>query len=71
MKKAETLTSQFRREVKKMKSKSGIGIGEVYRGNWFAFKSLTFLMDQMKPRTISDAGMEVCKMAYTVNIYYT
>ena len=31
MKKIDTLTGQFRREVKKMKPKSGIGSDEVYR----------------------------------------
>ena len=47
----------------KKKPKSGIGSDEVYKGNWFAFKSLTFLLDKMKPRSTSDAGMEVSNMS--------
>lgn len=40
----------------------GSGSDEVYKGNWFAFNSLTFLLDKMKPRSTSDAGMEVSNM---------
>ncbi|KAK3849385.1 hypothetical protein Pcinc_043862 [Petrolisthes cinctipes] len=70
MKKIDTLTAQFRRELRKMKDKSGSGSDEVYKGNWFAFNSLTFLMDKMKPRSTSDAGMKVSNMSYRQYLLY-
>lgn len=70
VKKIETLVGQFRREVKKMKTKSGAGSDEVYKGNWFAFNSLNFLLDKMKPRETLDAGIKVSNMQNTTNIYY-
>ena len=51
MKKVDTLIGQFRREIKKMVCKSGSGSEEIYKGNWFAFNSLIFLLDKMKPRS--------------------
>lgn len=59
-KKIDTLTGQLRRELKKMKQpKSGSGSEDVYKGNWFAFNSLSFLLDKLKPKTTLDAGSEV------------
>lgn len=62
IKKVEILTTQFRREVKKMKRKSDTRPDEVYQGNWFAFKSLAFLLDKMKPRSKTNAAAEVSQL---------
>lgn len=64
MKKLDTLAEQFRWEVRKLKPISDSGTDEVYNSSWFAFNSLTFLLDEMKPRSKPSAGMEVCNMSY-------
>lgn len=51
--KIRILTTQFRREVKKMKKEwmpAGDGTEDVYKASWFAFESLSFLIDKMKPQ---------------------
>ncbi|XP_022169761.1 uncharacterized protein LOC111033371, partial [Myzus persicae] len=48
-----SLQSSLRREKSKIKRSHGTGTGrdEVYEGTWFAFKSLSFLMDKNIPRS--------------------
>ncbi|KAL7634513.1 UNVERIFIED_CONTAM: hypothetical protein RMT77_014890 [Armadillidium vulgare] len=48
-KKMECLLSGFRREKLKMKKSIGKDVDEIYRSNWFAYNSLSFLLDKDKP----------------------
>lgn len=48
MKKRLTNGTMLRSEEEKAEPKFGAGSDEVYKGNWFAFSSLMFLVDKMK-----------------------
>ena len=58
-KKMKTLIGQFHREVKKSKSTSGSGAADVYESNWFAYSSMTLLLNRNKPHGMQDVGMQV------------
>lgn len=58
-KKMKTLIGQFRREQKKMNTKSGAGTGDAYISTWFAFNSMKFLLTRNTPHPTNDCGIRV------------
>ncbi|XP_069688554.1 uncharacterized protein [Periplaneta americana] len=57
--KMECLLSSLRREKVKIKKSNGAGRerDEVYKSSWFAYESMSFIMDKNKPRPIQN-GIE-------------
>ncbi|XP_076061989.1 uncharacterized protein LOC143037517 [Oratosquilla oratoria] len=70
-KKMKTLIGQLRREVKKIREKRSDGADETYQSPWFAYKSLSFLLNKFNPHPAYEAGMEIGEQEFTPDIVDT
>ena len=55
--KIKSLRSYFAKEHQKVaEKKSGAGVDDVYGSPWFAYKSLMFILDSIRPRETIETG---------------
>jgi len=60
----------LQRSTKKWRKKSGVGVDDVYGSPWFAYKSLTFILDSITPTETKETGAVQRKEKQKLNDYW-